>query len=112
MPYSPHHLDKSLYQNSLIYVFPSLYEGFGLPPLEAQAHSVPVISSNKSCLVEILKDSVIYFDPNNESDMFDKIDMLLSDKNLREELIVKGLENIKAYSWNKMVNETNILYKK
>ncbi|MBT4122005.1 glycosyltransferase family 4 protein [bacterium] len=103
---------KTLYQNSLIYVFPSLYEGFGLPPLEAQAHSVPVISSNKSCLVEILKDSVIYFDPNNESDMFDKIDMLLSDKNLREELIVKGLENIKAYSWNKMVNETNILYKK
>ncbi len=101
---------KGLYQKALIYIFPSLYEGFGLPPLEAQAHGLPVISSNESCLPEVLEDSVIYFDPRNEIDIIKKINLILNDQNLRGELVIKGRENIKRFSWEKMISETEEIY--
>jgi len=91
-----------LYKNALIYVFPSLCEGFGLPPLEAMSFGVPVVCSNKGALSEILKDSAVYFDPVNINDMVEKIRFVLENNKLKEELRKKGFNCIKNYSWKKM----------
>jgi len=104
-------LDK-LYKNAALYVFPSLSEGFGLPPLEAMARGVPVVSSNAACLPEILGDAALYFDPLDIDDMARQIKKALLDKNLRKKLIKKGFEQIKKYSWKKMAEETLRLYSK
>jgi glycosyltransferase involved in cell wall biosynthesis len=101
-----------LYKNASLFVFPSLYEGFGLPPLEAMKRGLPVVSSNASCMPEILGDAVLYFDPLNLDDMTEKIKNALRDRELREELTKKGLEQIKKYSWPKMAQETLLIYKK
>jgi len=100
-----------LYKSATLYVFPSLIEGFGLPPLEAQTFGLPVISSNKSCLPEILGDSALYFDPENVLDMTEKIILGLKDEELRNDLVKRGFENVKRYSWEKMVKEILELYK-
>lgn len=88
-----------LYSNAVCFVFPSLYEGFGLPPLEAQACGCPVVSSNAASLPEVLGDSVVYFDPYDIDDMAEKIKMVIEDENLQNELRFKGFENIKRFSW-------------
>lgn len=99
-----------LYQKAKLYVFPSLIEGFGLPPLEAQGHSLAVASSSATCLPEILGDGAIYFDPSQIGDMAEKITTVLDNKNLRQELISKGLENTKRFSWDKCARETLKIY--
>ena len=101
---------KKLYQEALLYVFPSLYEGFGLPAIEAQAHCLPVVSSNRSSMPEILGDSAIYFNPDNAADLAEKINMVISDHKLRARLIQNGLLNIKKFSWLKMISETGDFY--
>lgn len=88
-----------LYSEARAFVFPSFYEGFGIPPLEAQACGCPVICSNTASLPEVCDDSALYFDPYNITDMADKIDLLLSDQTISNELIVKGYDNIKRFSW-------------
>lgn len=99
-----------LYKNASLFVFPSLYEGFGLPPLEAMKRGVPVVSSNATCLPEILGNAVLYFNPLDVNDIADKIKKVLTDKNLREQLIQKGFEQVKKYSWEEMARETLKLY--
>jgi glycosyltransferase involved in cell wall biosynthesis len=102
----------NLYKNASLFVFPSLYEGFGLPPLEAMKRGIPVASSNATCLPEILGDAAIYFNPSNVDDMVEKIKRALVDRELRERLIKKGFEQIQKYSWQKMARETLEIYKK
>ncbi len=93
------------------FIFPSKYEGFGLPPLEAMACGTPVIASNKSCMPEILGDAAVYFDPNNTQNMAKTIKEVLTNQKLLSEMSNKGLEQVKKYSWNKMARETLQLYK-
>jgi len=100
-----------LYKGSQVFVFPSFYEGFGLGPLEAMATGTPVISSNLSCMPEILGDAVIYFDPNKPSEIADKIREVITNPKLRETMIKKGLIQSKKYSWEKMAQQTLELYK-
>jgi len=102
---------KSLYENALAYVFPSFYEGFGLPPLEAMAHGLPVVSSNKTCLPEVLGDAALYFNPDDETDMKNKIEQILSDENLRASLRERGYGQIKKYSWQDCAAKTLAVYK-
>ncbi|MFH1191990.1 MAG: glycosyltransferase family 1 protein [bacterium] len=99
-----------LYKNAALYVFPSLEEGFGLPPLEAMSYGVPVISSDKSCLSEILSNAVLYFDAENSEDMADKILCGLEDEKRRKDLIKKGYERIQLYDWEKNARKTMEVY--
>jgi glycosyltransferase involved in cell wall biosynthesis len=102
---------KWLYEHCQAYVFASLGEGFGLPPLEAMGYKAPVVSSNASCLPEVNGDAAHYFDPENVKDIATKVNDVLNDKKLRETLIKNGQEQIKKYSWRKFSEETLIVYK-
>ena len=101
-----------LYTNAAAYIFPSLMEGFGLPGLEAMGYGAPVISSNATCLPEIYGDAANYFNPNNTDDIARAIDEVISNKRLRNDLIQKGYEQIKKYSWQRMAEETHDVYMK
>ena len=97
---------KAVYKKALAYVFPSLIEGFGLPGLEAMAAGVPVIAAEASCLLEIYEDAALYFDPHNPTDLAGKIDLILADVQLRQELIARGKSQARKYSWVKMAQQT------
>jgi len=99
-----------LYQNAAAFVFPSFYEGFGLPPLEAMEYRCPVVSSNAASLPEILGDAALYFNPYDIDDMVDKIKKIIQDKKLRNDLIEKGKKRVLKYSWQKMAQETLKVY--
>ena len=99
-----------LYKNASLYVFPSLSEGFGLPPLEAMSHNLPVASSNATCLPEILGDAAIYFDPRNTDDMARAMLKVLTDQKLADELVRKGKAQVKKYSWKKTAKQTLDMY--
>lgn len=101
----------NLYRQADLFVFPSHYEGFGLPPLEAMASGVPVVASKVSCMSEILGEAAVYFDPYEPADMADKIHKTLINADLQKEMIKKGFHQIKKYSWAKMARETLQVYK-
>ncbi len=96
----------SFYKNAICFVLPSLYEGFGLPVIEAMKYGCPVITSNISSLPEAGGDSAIYFDPKDAEDIAKKIDQVISDENLRSEMIKKGYQQVKKFSWEKTARET------
>jgi glycosyltransferase involved in cell wall biosynthesis len=94
------------YNVAEIFVIPSFYEGFGLIGLEAMACGTPVASSNTTSLPEVLGDAAIYFDPKNPEEMAEKIKLVLMNKKLYNELVKKGFEQVKKYSWEKMGEKT------
>lgn len=102
---------SAIYLQSSLYVFPSFYEGFGLPPLEAQDHGVPVVSSNASCLPEILGESALYFDPDSPEQMAEMIHKGLTDEDVRTDLKQNARENLERFSWEKLARETLGIYK-
>ncbi len=95
-----------LYQKAFCFILPSLYEGFGIPILEAMSFACPVISSFTSSLPEIGGDACLYFNPKNFNELFEKIKLLAENKNLRKELIKKGKKRVKLFSWKKCGQET------
>jgi glycosyltransferase involved in cell wall biosynthesis len=102
----------ALYQHADGYVFPSLYEGFGLPVLEAMAAGVPVACANNSCLPEVAgAGNALFFDPFREKDMERAMVELITDHDLRPELRSRGLERVKEFSWEKMARETLAVYR-
>lgn len=101
---------ECLYKNSKALIFASLYEGFGLPLLEAMVRGIPVIASNIPVFKEIGDDSVVYFDPFDENDMAEKILNVLSDDALKKAMVEKGLERVKLFSWEKCAEETMKVY--
>jgi glycosyltransferase involved in cell wall biosynthesis len=89
-----------LYNAANIYVFPSLYEGFGLPPLEAMKCGTPVVASNSSSIPEICgKGNAIFFDPYKVEEMADKIEKVYKDADLQAELIEKGIVRASQFTW-------------
>jgi glycosyltransferase involved in cell wall biosynthesis len=101
-----------LYENCQAYVFPSLSEGFGLPPLEAMMHGAPVVSSNATCLPEINGDAALYFNPLEVDDMAAKIDQVLNDEKLRNRLVADGKKQVAKYSWQRLAEQTLDVYKR
>lgn len=100
-----------LYSHATLYVFASFYEGFGLPPLEAMAKGLAVASSNTTSMPEVLGDAAIYFDPRDPADIKEKINTLLDNPTLRQELVDKGFGQIKKYSWIACAEQTLQVYK-
>lgn len=102
---------KWLFEQAQAYVFPSLSEGFGLPPLEAMQHGTPVICSKASVMPEVYADAAHYFDPTDPKDCADKINEVLANKKLRGQLTKNGYAQVSKYSWAKMAEETLTIYK-
>lgn len=90
----------TLYQNAYATLVPSLYEGFGIPLLEAVSSNSPLIISDIPVFREIIKEAAIYFDPHNSDDIVAKIEYLLENSELRESLIINGRKILPLYSWN------------
>lgn len=95
----------SFYKNAEVFVLPSLYEGFGLPILEAMRYGCPVATSNVSSMPEAGGDAALYFDPNNIEDIEEKIERILTDRSLREKMIEKGNTHYKKFTWEKAAKE-------
>lgn len=100
-----------LYQKATCFVFPSLYEGFGIPVLEAFHSNCPVLISNTSSLPEVAGDAALLFQPKDPVSLFNALERIISDNLLREELIAKGAERLAYFSWDKTAENTLKIYK-
>lgn len=107
---SDRHLAK-LYRCSVAFVYPSLYEGFGIPPLEAMSCGTPVVASNSSSIPEVVGDAGILFNPTSISDLTDILLMLLDSPAERDRLIAKGYQRAKLFSWERTVSQTVDVYR-
>jgi len=99
-----------LYKNALAFVFPSLYEGFGIPVLESFACGCPVICSKTSSLPEVAGNAAVYFEPTDKVLMLNSIQKVIYDNSLRHQLIEKGIQRVKEFTWRKTAEKTKILY--
>lgn len=99
-----------VYQKAIAFVFPSLYEGFGIPILESFASGCPVICSKTSSLPEVAGDAVVYFDPTDKLSMLNSIKKVIYDDKLRKQLIDKGIEREKEFTWEKTADKTKKIY--
>jgi glycosyltransferase involved in cell wall biosynthesis len=93
-----------------IFVYPSLYEGFGLPPLEAMACGIPVITSNTSSLPEVIGDAGIMVDPTDDKSLSDAMYSVLTDKELWQHMSNNGLQRSKIFTWEKAAKEILEIY--
>lgn len=96
---------STLYQNASVFAFPSLYEGFGIPPLEAMSWGVPVLTSNAASLPEVVGDAAVIIDPYDIEGISDGLYRLLTDNDLREDLINKGYKQIEKFTWEESANK-------
>jgi glycosyltransferase involved in cell wall biosynthesis len=97
---------KQYVKNAALMVYPSLYEGFGLPPLEAMAAGCPVIVSRIASLPEVCEEASLYFDPFSPEDIAEKIIKVVNDNSLRSDLVKRGFKQSKKYSWQTTAFET------
>lgn len=97
---------QALYKQASVLAFPSLYEGFGLPPLEAMATGTPVVTSNISSLPEVVGNAAILINPNNTKEIYSAIKKILVDKSFTEQLITKGHVQAHKFSWRETANAT------
>jgi glycosyltransferase involved in cell wall biosynthesis len=100
----------ALYRLATVFVFPSLYEGFGLPPLEAMASGTPVVTSNRSSLPEVVGDAAVLVDPYSAASIAEGIQQVLSDPELRRSLSARGLARAREFSWDASIRRVHEVY--
>jgi glycosyltransferase involved in cell wall biosynthesis len=96
---------RIFYDIAKVFVFPSLYEGFGLPPLEAMAHGTPVLTSNTSSIPEVVGNAAVLVNPENVFEMMRALQRVLLDQGLREKMRQRGYEQVKKFSWDRSASE-------
>lgn len=101
---------SNLYQNAACFIYPSLYEGFGIPPLEAMHYGCPVIASNTSSIPEVVGDAGILFNPCEMEEISYALEKVLYDEELKANLITKGYQRKNNFSWEKCARETYEIY--
>jgi glycosyltransferase involved in cell wall biosynthesis len=106
----PDHTLAALYRLASVFVFPSLYEGFGLPPLEAMACGTPVVTSRLSSLPEVVGDAALLVDPYSIEDIAAGLELVLSDESLRASLIGRGRARVEVFSWDRSVRAIHSAY--
>ena len=103
---------QALYRLASAFVFPSLYEGFGLPPLEAMASGTPVVTSNVSALPEVVGDAAVLVDPEEADSIADGVASVLGDAALRTDLVRRGLARARQFSWDRSVRQVWEIYRR
>lgn len=103
---------SALYSGAKVFLFPSLYEGFGLPPLEAMSCGTPVVSSNVTSIPEVIDEAGILLSPYDKKAWIQAINKLLSDNNFRKKMVEKSLLRSKYFSWQKTAKQTIEVYNK
>ncbi|WP_136588308.1 glycosyltransferase family 4 protein [Microbacterium hydrothermale] len=101
-----------LYENASVFAFPSFFEGFGLPGLEAMRHGCPVVSSSATCLPEVYGDAALYFDPERVDEIASALRRVLLEPALRGDLVQRGHERAELYSWRRMARQTHDVYER
>ncbi|MBZ0306990.1 MAG: glycosyltransferase family 4 protein [Anaerolineae bacterium] len=102
----------ALYNGATMLVYPSLYEGFGFPPLEAMACGTPVITSDRGALREIAGEAALYVDPEEPESIAEAMQRLLLDETLTQEMRIKGLEHVRQFTWEQTARQTLAVYEK
>ena len=105
MGFVPIDVLRIFYDAAKVFVFPSLYEGFGLPPLEAMAHGTPVLTSNTSSIPEVVGNAAVLVNPENVFEMMRALQSVLLDQALREKLRQRGYDQVKKFSWDRSAAE-------
>lgn len=101
-----------LYAGAALFIYPSVYEGFGLPPLEAMACGTPIVVAGRSCMPEVCGDAAAYIDPDDPDQMLEMIEQALTDSAWREESRGRGLERARQFSWDRCIDGTISVYRK
>ena len=102
----------NLYKFATVFIYPSLYEGFGIPPLEAMHYGCPVLASNSSSIPEVVGSAGLYFDPTSTDDLVLQLEQLVSDDTLRQRLSLAGFQQEKLFSWDRCADQVFNFYKK
>jgi glycosyltransferase involved in cell wall biosynthesis len=101
-----------IFRQAYVLVFPSLFEGFGIPMIEAMSVGCPVIASNTTSIPEVAGNAALYFDPNSTQDIAKTMKMVVRDNTRREQLILNGYKQAKKFTKSKMVSDTLQVYRK
>lgn len=109
-PYCPRATFEQIYRQSLALLFPSLEEGFGLPPLEAMQRGIPVVCSRREPMTQLLGDACLYFDPHDSASLWRRLDQLLDSATCRDEMTERGLRCVQSYDWRHTAYKTFELY--
>jgi glycosyltransferase involved in cell wall biosynthesis len=99
------------YRGATAFIYPSKYEGFGIPPLEAMSHGCPVVSSNAGSIPEVVADAGVYFDPNSAEELRTILERVATTDELQEDLRRRGYERLSAFSWDKCAADTARIYR-
>jgi len=102
---------RAFYSSAHAFVYPSLYEGFGIPPLEAMACGTPVVVANTSSIPEVVGDAGLYFEPSSTEELLCALDKIVDSTSLRQELVKRGLERCKKFSWQETAIKTHNVYR-